>query len=131
MAPRTETNESELALSPPAAPARQAYLLLRAAFIVLPLAAGLDKFAHVLVDWDKYLAPVAARLLPIGGHLFMRLAGAVEVAAGLLGAVRPRAGGMVVAVWLCGIAVNLLVFPGFYDIALRDFCLAAGALRSE
>src|SRR5262245_54283781 len=33
----------------------QAYQLLHIAFIVAPIIAGVDKFFHVLVDWDLYL----------------------------------------------------------------------------
>jgi len=52
----------------------------------------------------------------------------VEVVAGLVVAVRPRIGGYVVAAWLAGIIVNLLLIGGFADIALRDFGLLVGAL---
>ena len=36
-------------------PAYQAFWLLRIGFTVAPILFGIDKFAHVLVDWDKYL----------------------------------------------------------------------------
>jgi len=58
----------------------------------------------------------------------MYLVGAVEVAAGVLVAVKPRYGAPVVAAWLAGIIVTLLTIPGYYDIALRDFGLLLGAL---
>ena len=58
----------------------------------------------------------------------MYAVGAIEIVAGLLVAVRPRLGGYVVAAWLAGIIVNLLVVPGFYDIALRDFGLFIAAV---
>jgi len=96
-------------------------------FIVAPLA-GLDKFTHVLTNWDKYLAPVVAGLLPVSGHTFMLLVGVVEMAAAALVALRPRIGAYVVAAWLLGIIINLLLIPGYLDIALRDFGLALGAL---
>ena len=38
-------------------PAYQAFWLLRVGFTVAPILFGLDKFFHVLVDWDRYLAP--------------------------------------------------------------------------
>ena len=109
-------------------PAYQAYCVLYAGFIALPVLAGVDKFFHFLVNWDQYLAPIAVQILPISGHTFMLIVGVVEVAAGLLIAFRPRIGAYVVALWLAGIVVNLLLIPGFYDIALRDFGLALGAL---
>ena len=52
----------------------------------------------------------------------------VEIVAGLVVALRPRIGGYVVAAWLAGIIVNLLLIPGFYDVALRDFGLLVAAL---
>jgi hypothetical protein len=52
----------------------------------------------------------------------------VEIAAGVLVALRPRIGGYVVAVWLWAIIVNLLVAGDYFDIALRDFGLSLGAL---
>jgi hypothetical protein len=58
----------------------------------------------------------------------MMLAGVVEIIAGLIVALRPRIGAWIVAAWLCGIIVNLLLVPGFYDIALRDFGLLLGAI---
>ena len=58
----------------------------------------------------------------------MYAVGIVEVAAGLLAAWRPRWGGLVVAAWLAGIIVNLVTLGEYYDVALRDVGLLAGAL---
>jgi hypothetical protein len=52
----------------------------------------------------------------------------VEILAGLLVAVLPRIGGYVVALWLAGIIVDLLLLGDFFDVALRDFGLFVGAL---
>ena len=41
------------------------YWALRIAFGLGPLLAGLDKFTNFLVNWEKYLSPVAQRMLPI------------------------------------------------------------------
>jgi hypothetical protein len=109
-------------------PARQAFQILRFGFTVAPLLAGFDKFTHLLVNWDQYLAPVVARMLPFSGHTFMLVVGVIEMAAGVLVWLRPRLGGYVVAAWLCGIILNLLLIPGYFDIALRDLGLALGAL---
>jgi len=111
-----------------ARPACQAHLILHVGFAALPLLAGLDKFFHVLTDWDMYLAPVVARVLPVEGHTFMLAVGVIEIAAGLLVAFAPRLGAYIVAAWLWGIIINLLLAGGFYDIALRDFGLSLGAL---
>jgi len=109
-------------------PQWQAYMILRVAFVVAPIAAGVDKFFHLLVDWDKYLAPIIATLSPIGGHGLMLVVGVIEIIAGIIVAVKPRYGAWLVALWLWGIIVNLLLIPGYFDIALRDFGLSLAAL---
>lgn len=106
----------------------QAYQLLHVAFIVAPILAGLDKFFHVLTNWDMYLAPWIAALSPISGHNLMLLVGLIEIAAGIWVAFWPRSGAYVVAIWLWLIIINLLSYPGYFDIALRDFGLSLGAL---
>jgi hypothetical protein len=108
-------------------PALQAHWILRIGFTVAPIIAGLDKFAHVLVDWDKYLAPQVATLFG-GAHGFMLVVGVIEVVAGVGVLLLPRIFGYVVCLWLLGIIVNLLMIPGYYDIALRDLGLSLGAL---
>ena len=108
--------------------ARQAFRILQVGFIVAPILFGLDKFFEVLVDWDRYLAPAVTDALPVSGHTVMLAVGVVEIAAGVLVALRPRIGGYVVAVWLWAIIVNLLVAGDYYDIALRDFGLSLSAL---
>ena len=109
-------------------PAHQAYAILRGGFAVLPIVAGLDKFAHLLVDWNQYLAPQVAQALPIDATTFMMIVGVIEIAAGLLVAMKPSVGAYVVAFWLWGIIVNLLLIGSYYDVALRDFGLSLGAL---
>jgi hypothetical protein len=109
-------------------PAFQAFCLLRLGFTVAPILFGLDKFAHVLVDWDKYLAPRVSDHLPGTPHQAMYVVGIIEIVAGLVVALRPRFGGYLVAAWLFAIIVNLLLIPGFYDVALRDFGLLIAAV---
>ncbi|MGF9662683.1 hypothetical protein AAIH25_12515 [Arthrobacter crystallopoietes] len=109
-------------------PARQAFLLLRTVFTIAPILFGLDKFANLLTDWTQYLAPVATQVIPVSAQQFMYGVGVVEILAGVLVAWRPRIGSLVVAAWLLGIIINLLVLPGFFDVALRDFGLLVGAL---
>jgi hypothetical protein len=108
--------------------AHQAFLLLRTLFTVAPILFGLDKFVGLLTDWEQYLAPQIDNLIPGTAHQAMLVVGVVEVLAGLLVAVLPRIGGNVVAAWLAGIIVNLLLIGGYYDVALRDFGLLVGAL---
>jgi len=109
-------------------PVYQGYQILRWGFVAAPTIAGIDKFTHLLTNWDQYLSPTVAKLLPFSGHTFMLLVGVVELFAALLVAVRPRIGAYVVAAWLGAIIVNLLMLGGSLDIALRDFGLMLGAL---
>ena len=107
---------------------RQARGILRFGFTVAPILFGLDKFFNMMVDWTKYLAPQIAGMLPFSPSTFMRGVGVVEIVAGLIVALRPYLGGYVVAMWLWAIIINLLMIPGYYDIALRDFGLSLGAI---
>lgn len=109
-------------------PGRQAFLLLQTVFTVAPIVFGLDKFTNVLADWTVYLAPVATTIVPLPAQTIMYAVGVVEIIAGIAVAARPRFGSLLVAVWLLGIIVNLLILGGFYDVALRDFGLLVGAL---
>jgi uncharacterized membrane protein YphA (DoxX/SURF4 family) len=110
-------------------PVAQAYLIMRIAFTVAPILFGLDKFANVLTDdWTRYLATQFNDIIPGSAAQAMHLVGIVEIVAGLVVAVRPREGALLVAAWLGGIIVNLLLVGGYGDIALRDFGLLLGAL---
>lgn len=108
---------------------QQAFVGMRIAFTALPIIAGLDKFFHILTNWDQYLAPIVATHLPFGWttHGFMYAVGVIEIVAGLVVAFVPRFGGYLVCLWLCGIVANLLLGAGYYDIAARDTALALGA----
>jgi hypothetical protein len=131
LVPMTEPATTHVQPAPPRRltdPAYQAFVLLWVGFTVAPILFGLDKFFDVLVDWRIYLAPEFDDLLPGNAHQILLGAGVVEIVAGLLIAARPRVGGYVVAAWLAGIIVNLLLQADYYDIALRDFGLMLGAL---
>jgi uncharacterized membrane protein YphA (DoxX/SURF4 family) len=106
----------------------QAFLLLRTVFTIAPILFGLDKFFNVMVDWTTYLAPIATDIIPVSPQAFMYAVGAIEILAGILVAWKPRIGSLVVAAWLAGIIINLLLVPGYFDVALRDFGLLVGAL---
>ena len=108
--------------------AHQAFRILQIAFVLAPIVAGVDKFFHFLVNWDQYLAPTIASLLPVAPHTFMQAVGVIEIVAGLVVATAPYYGGYLVTLWLWGIIANLLMIPGYYDIALRDFGLSLGAV---
>ena len=102
------------------------YWALRATYVLVPLLAGLDKFANLLTYWPQYVSPTFARLLPVSPVGFMRIVGVVEVVAALLVLLKPRIGAYVVMAWLICIAINL-VSMGLFDIAVRDLSMAVGA----
>ena len=110
-----------------AVPAKQAYQVLHFGFVAAPVIAGIDKFSHLLVNWDMYLAPWIANLSPISAHSLMLLVGVIEIIAGVIVAFKPRVGAWIVFAWLWAIIINLLSYSGYYDIALRDFGLSLGA----
>lgn len=107
-------------------PTYQAYQILHIGFTAAPILFGLDKFLNLMVDWSIYLAPFVDNIIP--ANIFMPIVGIVEIIAGLLVFFKPRTGAYVVAAWLLGIIINLLLVPGFFDVALRDFGLFLGAL---
>jgi uncharacterized membrane protein YphA (DoxX/SURF4 family) len=109
-------------------PAWQAFALLRTVFTIAPIVFGLDKFFNLMTNWPQYLAPVVTDVLPLSAQQFMYVVGVVEIAAGILVLVLPRYGALVVAAWLAGIILNLLLLPGFFDVALRDFGLFVAAI---
>ena len=109
-------------------PGYEAYQILHLGFTVAPVLAGLDKFFNLLVDWEKYLPPFVDGLTGGHGRELMLAVGVVEIAAGLGVWFKPKVFAYVVAAWLLLIVVNLLLIPGYFDVALRDFGLALGAL---
>ena len=120
-------------MGPTARAVRDARAIMRFVFTVAPIVAGLDKLFYaltdkwLLVDWYQYLWP-GIKSAGVNDFTFSVVVGIVEVVAGLLVAFRPDLGGYLVMAWLWGIIVNLLLIPGYYDIALRDFGLSMGAL---
>ena len=106
----------------------QAFWLLRITFTVAPILFGADKFANLLVHWENYLAPWIRDLSPLSATNTMHVVGVIEILAGVAVALKPRYAAYVVAAWLGGIIINLLIYSGYYDVALRDFGLMLGAL---
>jgi hypothetical protein len=110
-------------------PAAQAFVLMRITFTVAPILFGIDKFANVLTgNWTRYLSTEFNDIIPGTAGDAMHIVGVVEIVAGLVVLVAPLFGGLLVAAWLGGIILNLLLVGGYGDIALRDFGLLLGAL---
>ena len=106
----------------------QAFMLMRLTFTVAPIWFGIDKFFNGMVFWPKYLAHWVDTIMPGTAQQFMYFVGGVEIAAGILVALKPRYAAYVVAGWLVGIIVNLVSHGTYWDIALRDFGLMLAAL---
>ena len=113
-------------------PAAQAFMLLRIAFTVAPILFGLDKFAEVMIgDWPKYLAPEFNDIIPGSAQDAMYIVGASRSSPGWSWLVIPRFGGLLVAGWLGGIIVSLLLVGGYARhraARLRPAGRRAGAL---
>jgi uncharacterized membrane protein YphA (DoxX/SURF4 family) len=101
--------------------------ILHWTYALVPIVAGADKFMHILTNWDKYLAPVVTKIIPVPAHTFMSIVGVIEIIAGIIVLVKPKIGSLIVGLWLIGIAVNLVLTGQYYDIAVRDTVMAIGA----
>lgn len=101
--------------------------MLKWTYGLVPIVAGLDKFTHILTDWDKYLAPVVTDMIPVEAHTFMYIVGVIEIVVGIMVLVKPKMGSLIVGLWLIGIAINLLLTGQYFDIAVRDTVMAIGA----
>ena len=109
-------------------PGYQAYQILHLGFTVAPIVAGFDKFFNLLVNWEQYLPAFVKNMTGGHGHELMLAVGVIEIVAGLGVWFKPRLFAYVVAAWLLLIIANLLMIPGYFDVALRDFGLSLGAL---
>ena len=108
--------------------AYQAYQILRLGFTVAPIVAGLDKFLHLMVNWDQYVPALVNKLTGGHAHELMMVVGVIEIVAGIGVFIKPKIFAYVVSAWLVLIIINLLMIPGYFDVALRDLGLALGAL---
>jgi len=115
-----ETAHSNPALAP-------IFNLLKLTYGIVPIVAGADKFTNILVDWDQYLHPAIADMLPFSPHAFMMIVGVIEIVAGIIVLARPAVGGLIVSAWLVLIALQLLAGGTYLDVAVRDLVMAIGA----
>ncbi len=104
------------------------WMVLRITFGIVPIVAGLDKFTDLLVNWDMYLNPQIASMLPFSAHVFMQIVGVIEIVAGVLVFAKPSIGGWVVMAWLICIALTLIVGGKYLDVAVRDLVMSIGAM---
>jgi hypothetical protein len=121
---------STLALSHEHHVVHSIHATLHVLFGVVPIVAGLDKFTNLLCDWTAYLNPLALRIIPISAHAFMRAVGVVEIVAGIIVFLKPRWGAFIVMIWLIAIALQLVFWGRYLDIAVRDLVIAIGGALS-
>jgi len=107
---------------------RSVWMVLKITFSVVPVVAGLDKFTDLLVNWDMYLHPGIASMLPFSVHTFMQIVGVIEIIAGILVFAKPAIGGWVVMAWLICIALTLIASGNYLDVAVRDIVMSIGAM---
>jgi uncharacterized membrane protein YphA (DoxX/SURF4 family) len=103
-------------------------LSLRIAFGLTAFLAGLDKFLNLLTNWEQYVSPLLLNVLPLSAGALMRVAGVIEMIAGIaVLSGLTRLGGYVIAGWLTAIALSLVFSGRFLDVAVRDLVMALGA----
>ncbi len=105
----------------------QVFNLLKLTFVIVPIVAGADKFANLLTQWEQYVNPSIAGILPFSAATFMAIVGAIEIAAGIIVLKKPEIGGYIVAGWLTVIALNFLIGFDYVDLAVRDLVMAISA----
>jgi uncharacterized membrane protein YphA (DoxX/SURF4 family) len=107
---------------------RSVWTILRITFGIVPIIAGADKFADLLTNWDMYLNPTIASMLPFSSHMFMQIVGGIEIIAGLIVLAKPSVGGWIVMAWLICIALQLVAMGKYLDVAVRDLVMSIGAM---
>lgn len=105
----------------------QIFNLLKFTFVIVPIAAGADKFTNLLAHWEQYISPSIAGILPFSTATFMMIVGVIEIAAGIIVLKKPQNGGYLVAGWLIVIALTLLIGFNYVDVAVRDIVMAISA----
>jgi len=103
------------------------FTLLRLTYGLVPIVAGLDKFTNLLTNWEQYINPAMAALLPFSPATFMMIVGMIEIIAGLIVLSRPVIGAYIVSAWLTLIALTLIISGAYLDVAVRDLVMAIGA----
>jgi len=101
--------------------------LLKFTFVIVPVVAGADKFTNLLTNWEQYLNPSIASLLPFSASTFMMIVGVIEIIAGIIVLKKAEIGGYIVAAWLTAIALTLLAGFNYVDVAVRDLVMAISA----
>jgi len=105
----------------------QTFNLLKYTFVIVPIVAGADKFSNLLTNWEQYINPSMASMLPFSASTFMMIVGVIEIVAGIIVLKKSEIGGYIVAAWLAVIALTLLIGFNYVDVAVRDLVMAIAA----
>lgn len=104
------------------------WIALKVTYALVPIVAGADKFAHILTDWTKYLNPLVLKVVPISATTFMHIAGVIEIVLGILVLTKlTEYAAAIVSVYLVLIALTLITYGHYLDVAARDVAMAVGA----
>lgn len=103
------------------------YTLLKFTFGLVPIVAGADKFTNLLTNWEQYINPTLAGMLPFSGATFMMIVGVIEIIAGIIVLIKTEIGAYIVSAWLVGIALSLVIGFNYVDVAVRDLVMAIAA----
>ncbi|HET6527413.1 MAG TPA: hypothetical protein VFG39_01545 [Balneolaceae bacterium] len=101
--------------------------ILKFTFGILPIAAGLDKFFNLLVQWEMYLPAYMEEIIPFSASAFMMIVGIIEIVAGIIVFTKTEVGAYIVCAWLALIALTLILSGDYLDIAVRDIVMAIAA----
>ena len=103
------------------------YTLLKFTFGLVPIVAGADKFTNLLTNWEQYINPTLAGMLPFSGSTFMMIVGVIEIIAGIIVLIKTEIGAYIVSAWLVGIALSLVIGFNYVSVAVRDLVMAIAA----
>ena len=101
--------------------------ILKFTFGLVPIAAGADKFFNILTNWDTYIHPAIADVIPFSTPAFIMVVGIIEILAGILVLFKTEIGAYIVSAWLTLIALSLFFSGNHLDVAVRDIVMAIAA----
>ncbi|HEY9677901.1 MAG TPA: hypothetical protein V6C76_07815 [Drouetiella sp.] len=105
-----------------------AYRILQVILVGMPMIAGFDKFFHLITNWDIYVSPLFMQLTHIPARETTYLWAPLELAVGLMVALKPRIGSFAATLMLAAVTFNSLITPGHLHLAMLDFCLCMDAV---
>lgn len=102
--------------------------ILRVAIGLVLIIEGIDKYFNKLAEWPVYSAPLILDILPITHGEFLSILGITEVIVGIVFIIKARFGGLLAAMLMFGIVINLLLRGDYYNIALLNTIIGLACL---